>query len=91
MGRWELYNLAEDRTELNDLRQDHPERATRMIKEWFRIARDVDRLKPGQLKPGSGRLSPLKFGKRNEPGEGLKAPRKKGSGKKNQKNASPSS
>ena len=90
-GRWELYNLAEDRTELNDLRQDHPERATRMIKEWFRIARDVDRLKPGQLKPGSGRLSPLRFGKRNEPGEGLKAPRKKGSGKKNQKNASPAS
>lgn len=90
-GRWELYNLAEDRTELNDLRQDHPERATRMIKEWFRIARDVDRLKPGQLKPGSGRLSPLKFGKRNDPGEAFKAPRKKGSGKKKPTSSSPAS
>ncbi len=69
-GRWELYNLGEDRTELNDLRQKHPDRAKRMIKEWFRIARDVDRLKPGQLKPGSGKLSPLRFGGRDEPGEG---------------------
>ena len=81
-GRWELYNLAEDRTELNDLRQKHPEQASRMIKEWFRIARDVDRLKPGQLKPGSGRLSPLRFGKRNDPGEGGAPPKKKGSRKK---------
>ena len=53
-----------------------------MIKEWFRIARDVDRLKPGQLKPGSGRLSPLRFGKRNDPGEGGAPPKKKGSRKK---------
>ena len=80
-GRWELYNLAEDRTELNDLRQKHPERTSRMIREWFRIARDVDRLKPGQLKPGSGKLSPLRFGKRNDPGEGG-APGKKSSRKK---------
>ena len=80
-GRWELYNLAEDRTELNDLRQKHPERTSRMIREWFRIARDVDRLKPGQLKPGSGKLSPLRFGKRNDPGEGG-APGKKSSMKK---------
>jgi len=54
-----------------------------MIREWFRIARDVDRLKPGQLKPGSDRLSPLRFGKRNDPGEG--APGKKSSRKKKPK------
>jgi len=83
-GRWELYNMTEDRTELNDLRQNHPERATRMIKEWFRIAKDVDRLKPGQLKPGNGRLSPLRFGKRNDPGEGGAPPKKKGPRKKKQ-------
>ena len=76
-GRWELYNLGEDRTELNDLRQKHPDRAKRMIKEWFRIARDVDRLKPGQLKPGSGKLSPLRFGGRDEPGEGGNSDRPK--------------
>ncbi|MCH2065090.1 MAG: arylsulfatase [Roseibacillus sp.] len=83
-GRWELYNMAEDRTELNDLRKKQPERATRMIAEWFRIAREVDRLKPGQLKPGTGRLSPLRFGKRNDPGEGGAPPKKKGSRKKKQ-------
>jgi len=83
-GRWELYNMAEDRTELNDLRRKQPERATRMIKEWFRLAREVDRLKPGQLKPGSGKLSPLRFGKRNDPGEGGEPPKKKGSRKKKQ-------
>ena len=81
MYKRQLYNLAEDRTELNDLRQKHPERTSRMIREWFRIARDVDRLKPGQLKPGSGKLSPLRFGKRNDPGEGG-APGKKSSRKK---------
>jgi arylsulfatase len=67
-GRWELYNLQEDRTELNDLKKEHPERAQKMIEEWFRIAKDVDRLKPNQLKRGNGTLSPLKFGKRNDPG-----------------------
>lgn len=74
-GKWELYNLAEDRTELHDLRQEHPERAQKMIDEWFRIAKEVDRLKPGQLKPGSGKLTPLKFGVRGDPGA-------KGSGNK---------
>ena len=67
-GRWELYNLQEDRTELNDLKKEHPERAQKMIEEWFRIAKNVDRLKPNQLKRGNGTLSPLKFGKRNDPG-----------------------
>ncbi len=83
-GRWELYNLTEDRTELNDLRKKQPERATRMIREWFRLAREVDRLKPGQLKPGSDRLSPLKFGKRNDTGEGADPPKKKKSRRKKQ-------
>lgn len=75
-GRWELYNLAEDRTELHDLKGQHPEHARKMIKEWFRIAKDVDRLKPNQLKPGSGELTPLKFGIRNDPGAGAKPTRK---------------
>ncbi len=86
-GRWELYNMAEDRTELNDLRRKEPARATRMIEEWFRIAREVDRLKPGQLKPGSDSLSPLKFGKRNDPGAGAEPPKKKKSRRKKQAKA----
>lgn len=67
-GRWELYNMAEDRSELHDLAAVHPQRVRRMITEWFRIAKDVDRLAPGQLKPGSGELTPLEFGVRKDPG-----------------------
>jgi arylsulfatase A-like enzyme len=67
-GRWELYNLQEDRTELKDLKSAHPVRAQGMIEEWFRIAKNVDRLKSNQLKRGNGELSPLKFGVRRDPG-----------------------
>ena len=61
-GRWELYNIAEDRTELHDLAEDRREQTNRMAAEWFRIARDIDRLPPGQLKPVGKRLAPLRFG-----------------------------
>jgi arylsulfatase len=73
-GRWELYNLAKDRTELHDLSGEEPARAQKMIAEWFRIAKDVDRLKPNQLKLGSGKLSPLNFGIRKDPGEDGRKP-----------------
>ena len=33
-GAWELYNIAEDRTELNDLAAQHPERVASMSKQW---------------------------------------------------------
>ena len=42
-GDWELYNMEEDRTELNDLREADPDRAQRMIRwyqEWA-VARNV--------------------------------------------------
>lgn len=67
-GRWELYNLAEDRTERHDLSAKQPERTRKMTSEWFRIARDIDRLKKNQLKPATNRFTPLKFGVRNDPG-----------------------
>ncbi|VGO13335.1 Arylsulfatase [Pontiella desulfatans] len=34
LKKWELYNLAEDRTELNDLAKNYPERVERMSKAW---------------------------------------------------------
>lgn len=67
-GRWELYNIAKDRTELNDLRKAQPARADKMIAEWFRIAKEVDRLPARQLKPERKTLTPLKFGVRKDPG-----------------------
>ncbi len=33
-NKWELYNLAEDRTELNNLAAEQPERVERMAKLW---------------------------------------------------------
>ncbi len=38
---WELYNLAEDRCELNDLAKQYPDRAAQMAAEWEAWARRV--------------------------------------------------
>lgn len=65
-GRWELYQIDDDRTELNDLAVEQPDRVAAMAEEWFRIAKDVDRLKPNLLKPASDKLTPLNFRKREK-------------------------
>jgi arylsulfatase len=31
---WELYNLAEDPTETNNLAKEHPDRVQKMVKQW---------------------------------------------------------
>lgn len=61
LGRWELYNLDEDRTELNDLAAQHPGRVNAMAKEWFRIAKDTERLKGKALAPVKSEIKPLNF------------------------------
>ena len=61
LGRWELYNLDEDRTELHDLASKHPERVSAMAAEWFRVAQDVERLKGQGLAPVGDRIKPLNF------------------------------
>ena len=62
-GRWELYNMADDRTELNDLSMQDPNRVEVMAHDWFRLARDVERLKGKQLAPVKAELTPLNFRK----------------------------
>ena len=62
-GRWELYNLADDRTETNDLASQHPERVQQMAAKWFDMAENVDRLKGKQLAPVKDKLTPLNFRK----------------------------
>ena len=37
---WELYNLAEDRSETNNLADKHPEIVERMAKEWHRMVKE---------------------------------------------------
>jgi arylsulfatase len=63
LGRWELYNLDEDRSELNDLSGKQPERVTTMAAEWFRIAEHVDRLKGRALSPVRDEITSLSFRK----------------------------
>ncbi len=38
---WELYNIAEDRTELNNLAAKYPERVKEMAATWHKMATDV--------------------------------------------------
>ncbi len=35
---WELFDITADRTELNDLAQQHPERLAAMVKQWHELA-----------------------------------------------------
>ena len=71
-GRWELYNLKSDRTECQDLSEIHPDRVEKMASEWFRIARDVDRLEGRKLEPVKPALTPLNFRKDTRSGSASK-------------------
>lgn len=41
-GKWELYNLAADRTELNDLSASMPERVRKLRDLWHHVVESVD-------------------------------------------------
>ncbi|MFQ5730503.1 MAG: arylsulfatase [Planctomycetaceae bacterium] len=47
--RWELYDVVADRTEMNDLASEHPERVARLSKLWFAWAKKTG-LRVGQRK-----------------------------------------
>jgi len=63
LGRWELYNLDEDRTELNDLAAKHPERVKAMAAKWFDLAENTERLKGKHLSPVKDTIKELGFRK----------------------------
>jgi len=67
LGKWELYNLAEDRTELHDLASKHPEKVESMVAQWHTIAEEKERLTAKQRKPVKQSLTPQKFGVRSDP------------------------
>ena len=71
LGRWELYNLDEDRTELNDLAEQQPNRVTAMSAEWFRMAKQVDRLNGRALAPVRDEITPLNFCKDTSSGSAV--------------------
>ena len=54
---WELYNLAEDRTELTDLADQHPQRLADLVETWTSMAREIHQAKPNVYRPvGEARL-----------------------------------
>lgn len=63
LGRWELYNLDDDRNELNDVASQYKDRVQSMSSNWFDIAKNVDRLGKNGLKPVKSILTPLMFRK----------------------------
>lgn len=67
LGKWELYNLADDRTELHDLASKHPDKVKAMVAQWHKIAREKERLTEKQRKPVKDSLTPQKFGIRKDP------------------------
>lgn len=40
--KWELFNLAEDRTETNDLSEEYPEKLQEMKTKWEELANELD-------------------------------------------------
>ena len=79
LGRWELYNLDEDRTELNDLSANYPDRVDAMANQWFQLAENVDRLKGRALSPVGDTLKSLRFRKDTSTGEARKKTEESGS------------
>jgi arylsulfatase A-like enzyme len=60
---WELYNLAEDRTELNDLAATHPEKLEAMSKQWEEWATHASVFPKTKAAPAGGGKGKKKTGK----------------------------
>lgn len=55
---WELYNMANDRTGLNNLAPQEPERLKTMVTEWHRMATDVLQAPASSRKPVATEATP---------------------------------
>jgi len=76
LGKWELYNLEHDRTELHDLADKHPDRVQSMSAEWFRIAKDQERLGKRGLSPVGKKIKSLNFRKDTSSGSATNSGKK---------------
>lgn len=57
-NRWELYNMATDRCEQDNLAAEFPERVETMAKRWHEMATQTDRLEGKEAAPVSDKPSP---------------------------------
>lgn len=64
-GAWELYNLADDRTELNDLAAKHPDRVKAMARLWHDVMEKLGRTKARPVKD-----RPVEYEFKRQRGEG---------------------
>jgi arylsulfatase len=48
---WELYNMADDRTELHDVAAQYPERLATMSRQWHQMATEVLRAPERECRP----------------------------------------
>lgn len=87
-GKWELYNIAEDRTELNDLASHKPELTAELSALWHDVAENVDEAPKNHRKPVSGKVQTFGYGQMTQRKAGPKAadevkiPKKKKNNKK---------
>lgn len=56
--QWELYNIADDRLELNNLASEFPHRVSEMAARWHELAENKDRLPKNKRKPVTDKSSP---------------------------------
>lgn len=55
---WELYDLEADRTEVDNLANEYPQRLDEMVETWTSMARDVVRVSAKQAAPVSAAVEP---------------------------------
>jgi len=58
---WELYDLSNDRAELNDLADQRPERVEQLRTRWMRWAEDVNNMPPRQRRPVKDSMQKANF------------------------------
>ncbi|MCF7668383.1 MAG: arylsulfatase [Verrucomicrobia bacterium] len=68
-GKWELYNMTQDRTELHDLSNKNVDTLAELKQLWYRVARDVDNAPKRLRKPVFDRnpIPPFKRAKNKMP------------------------
>ncbi len=87
-GPWELYNLRNDRTELNNLADRHPDIVERMVKQWTDMAEHVLMTPAKERAPVSSQAAPQRHREWTDYDKPLTEGRQ-GKGRKKQAAASP--
>lgn len=72
-GEWELYDLSDDRTELNNLSDVRPQELQSLVDLWHSVARDVDKAPEKMRRPVKKKLQTFPPGQMTQRQAGPKA------------------